>query len=601
MARGAALTFFVCIFLNAFTVLAGAPQHGIALFGELKYPVDYTHFNYVNPNAPKGGTLKLPYIAAFDNLNPFILKGVAAPGMSMVFESLMSGSLDEPQSLYGVLAESIELAEDRSHADFAIRKQARWHDGTPVTAEDVVFSLNILKGEGHPSYRIIYKPITSVEILSERKVRFHFADPENRELPIIAAGMSVLPKHYYDTVEFNKTTLTPPLGSGPYKVKTVDQGRSITFERVKNYWGKDMPFAQGMYNFDDIRYDVYRDETVAVEAIKSGQYDFREEYIARNWATAYDTPAVNSGKLIKRKIPHRIPRGMQAFLFNTRKDTFADPAVRRAIGLTMDYEWMNKTLFYGAYDRSYSFFQNTDFMATGLPSEEERALLEPYKDDLPAELFTQPFKLPVTDGSGHARENLLTAQNLLNMAGWVMRDGVRVNAETGEPLTIEFMMRQRTFERVVGSMIHNLKRLGIRASFRYVDDSQYQKRIDDRDFDIISIWWNRGVFFPGNEQISFWHSSQADVVGGNNYAGVTRPVIDSLLEKLTSAQSLEELTPAAKALDRVLLWSHYVIPHWHMAAWRTLYWDTFGIPEIEPSYGLGLESWWSKEAEEQHQ
>lgn len=573
------------------------PHHGITLFGELKYKQGFKHFDYVNPDAPKGGRIKLSSTIAFDNLNPYILKGVTAPGMSNFFESLMVGSLDEPQSYYGLIARTIDVPNSRSHADFTLRKEARWHDGKPITADDVVFSFNTLKEKGHPTFRILYAPIEKVEVLNEYAVRFTFADPTVRELPLLAASMPILPKHYYATHDFEKTTLEPPLGSGPYRVKTVDQGRSITYERVPDYWGKDLNVNVGLYNFDSMHYDIYRDETVAVEAIKSGQYDFREEYIARNWATAFNIPAVEQGRLIKTKVPNEIPRGMQAFLFNMRQSKFVDPRVREAIGLSLDFQWMNESLFYGAYERNTSFFQTSPFEAPPLPSSEEIALLEPFRDELPEELFTTPYRVPTTDGSGYPRENLLKAQELLEDAGWVLRDGVRINEETGEILTVEFMMRQRTFERVVGSMIRNLEKLGIASTFRYVDDSQYQKRIDSRDFDVISIWWNLGVIFPGNEQIGYWHSSQSDVVGGNNLSGLKSPVVDHLLEKLTQAETLDQLRPAARALDRVLLWNQLVIPHWHLSAWRMLYWDKFGRPAITPSYGIGLDTWWSKEAQ----
>lgn len=594
--KGARLTVALALIFPTAPAWA-IPQHGIALFGELKYKEGFKHFDYVNPDAPKGGKMKISSTVAFDSLNPYILKGVPAPGMTDFFESLMVGSLDEPQSYYGLIAESIDVAEDRTHADFQLRKEAKWHDGESVTAEDVVFSFTTLKENGHPTFRILYAPIEKVEALDKRHVRFHFNDPTLRELPLLAASMPVLPKHYYETHVFDKTTLEPPLGSGPYRVKVVDQGRSITYERVPDYWGRNLNVSVGYHNFDIMHYDIYRDETVAVEAIKSGQYDFREEYIARNWATAFNTPAVAEGRLIKTKVPNKIPRGMQAFLFNIRNSKFTDARVREAIGLSLDFQWMNQTLFYGAYERNTSFFQTSQFEARGLPSPEELPLLEPYRDELPPELFTQPHQVPTTDGSGYPRENLLKAQKLLEEAGWVLRDGLRVNEKTGEVLSVEFMMRQRTFERVVGSMIRNLGKLGIPATFRYVDDSQYQKRIDSRDFDVISIWWNLGVFFPGNEQIGYWHSSQADVVGGNNLSGMKSPAVDGLLSKLTQAETLEQLTPAARALDRVLLWKQIVIPHWHLSAWRMLYWDKFGRPEITPSYGIGLETWWSKDAE----
>jgi microcin C transport system substrate-binding protein len=587
--------WLIVVMMMLVPATAMAASHGITLFGELKYKQGFRHFDYVNPDAPKGGKLTLYTTSAFDNLNPYILKGVSAPGMEMVFETLMTGSMDEPQSYYGLLAESVTLADDRSHMDFTLRRNARWHDGKPVTAADVVYSFSLLKEKGHPTYRILYKPISEVVALGTYQVRFEFSDTTQRDLPLYAATMPVLPKHYYESVTFDKTTLVPPVGSGPYRVSKVDQGRSISYARVEDYWGKNLPVNVGRYNFDKIRYDVYRDETVSVEAIKSGEYDFREEYIARNWATAYDIAAVRDGRLIKEKIPHKIPRGMQAFLFNLRKDKFSDARVREAIGLSMDYEWMNKTLFYGAYDRSRSFFQNTDFMAEGLPGDGELKLLEPHRDALPPALFEEPFAIPQTDGSGYPREQLLKAQRLLNEAGWVMRDGKRVNAQTGEVLTVEFMMRQRTFEKVVGGMIRNLEKLGIEGVFRYVDDSQYQKRIDARDFDVISIWWNLGIFFPGNEQLSFWHSSQAEVQGSNNLSGMESEAVDAVLAALSSSHTLEDLTSAARALDRVLLWQHVVIPHWHLSAWRVLHWDKFGKPAIDPPYGMAIDAWWRKD------
>lgn len=585
--------------LAALLIVVAAPSanaaHGIALFGDLKYPAGFKHFDYVNPNAPKGGVLKLSYSGAFDSVNPYILKGVAAPGVTQyLFQSLMTPSYDEPQSYYRQIARSVTVAPDRSYADFTLDKRARWHDGTPITVDDVIFSLNALKTQGHPIYRVTYKPITSAEQVGPRTVRFHFDDMEHRELPVIAASMPVLPKHYYDKVPFEKSSLTPPLGSGPYKITAVDAGRSITFTRVKDYWAKSLPTEIGRYNFDTIRIDVYRDDVVALEGIKSGQFDYYEEYIARNWATAYHIPAVAEGRLIKTKIPHKIPRGMQAFMFNTRLAKFADPRVREAIGLTMDYEWMNQTLFYNAYERSWSFFQNTEFAATGTPSGAEKALLEPFRDQLPPEVFTKEFHVPKTDGTGYARGNLIRAQQLLNDAGWVMKNGKRTNAKTGEVMTIEFLMAQRTFERVVGIMRKNLAKLGIDSTFRYVDASQYQRRVDKRSFDIVSIWWNQGLNFPGSEQYTFWHSTQADLDSSQNLGGIKNPVVDNLVERIMRAQTMEQLLPATRALDRVLLWNQYVIPHWYMSAWRVLYWNKFGRPKITPAYNIGLDTWWSQ-------
>ncbi len=576
--------FLLAFFCAAPTAWAA---HGIALYGDLKYAPGFTQFDYVDVDAPKGGTLKLSATAAFDSMNPFILKGIAAPGIgNYLYQTLMTPSYDEPQSYYGLIASDIAVSADRKSATFTLNPAARWHDGKPITAEDVVWSFTTLKEKGHPSYRVLFKPIT-IEKRDARHVTFHFADATQRELPLIAASLPVLPQHYFANVAFDKTTLTPPLGSGPYKITRVEPGRSVVYERVKDYWAANLPSQRGLFNFDRVQYDIYRDDVVASEGIKSHQFDFYEEYIARNWATAYDVPAVKSGALIKTLIPHKIPRGMQGFLFNTREAKFADRRVREAIGLTLDFEWMNRVLFYGAYQRNGSYFNNTEFAAPPVPDAEEKALL--------AQVGGEPSTLtppPTTDGSGYARENLIRAQQLLNDAGWVMRDGARVNAQTGEKLTVEFLMTQRTFERVVGIMRHNLKRLGIESSFRYVDASQYQKRVDHRQFDVISIWWNQGSFYPGAEQFTYWHSSQADVEGSQNLGGVKNKIVDALVEKIRSAQDLGELRPAARALDRVLLTEHYVIPHWNINAWRVLYWDQFGRPKVTPAYNLGIESWW---------
>lgn len=569
-------------------------SHALTQYGAPKYPANFEHFEYVNPEAPKGGTLKLAEMSAFDTLNPFTLKGVKAPGSGLLFESLMTSSLDEPQSMYGLVAESVTMPENRAWAEFTLRSKARWHDGTPITPEDVIFSLEVLKTRADPVYRITYADIIKAEKTGAHKVKFTFTDGSRRELPQIAALMPILSKTYYATHEFDKTTLESPLGSGPYKVASVDQGRSISYARVKDYWAKDLPVNRGTYNFDTIRYDIYRDETVALEAFKAGAYDFRQEYIARNWATAYDFPAIHKGEVIKRAIPDGRPQGMQAFEFNTRESRFADARVREAIGLAMDYEWLNKTIFYGAYTRNRSFFANTAFEAKGIPETSEKALLEPFRAQLPPALFQQEFINPVTDGSGNNRAQLVKADNLLKEAGWIIRDGVRVNARTGEKLTLEFLLRQQTFLRVLGAMRKSLERLGIEARVRLVDDSQYQKRVDNHDFDIISIWVNQGLFYPGTQQVPLWHSSQAKVRGSNNWGGIAHPVIDALLDKLTSAKDEQELTAAGRALDRVLQWEYYVIPHWHSGSFRVAYRNTLAQPKISPRYDVGLMNWWKK-------
>ncbi|MEQ1789291.1 MAG: extracellular solute-binding protein [Rickettsiales bacterium] len=571
-----------------------APSHCLSLYDECKYKADFTHFEYVNPDAPKGGAVKLVETGTFDNLNPFILKGVKAPAIGGIFDSLMVASQDEPQTMYGLIASSVDLAEDNSTAEFVLRKEAKFHDDSPITADDVVFSFTTLKEKGDPVYKIMYAPIVKVEKTSEQSVKFTFNDTKNKELPMIVAGMPIFSKAYYAKIDFDKTTLESPLGSGAYKVESVEQGKNITYKRVTNYWAEKLPINIGQYNFDTMRYDMYRDENVTLEALKAGAYDFRREYIARNWATAYNTPAIKDGRLIKREIPDGTPQGMQAFVFNTRSEKFSDRRVREAIGLTLDYEWVNKTIFYGAYVRNKSFFENTEFEASGLPSGKELALLETFASELPPALFKEPFANPVTDGSGNPRDNLLKAKNLLEDAGWLVKDGKRVNAK-GKQLSLEVMLRQPTMERVIAPMRRNLERLGIASSIRMVDDAQYQKRTDNSDFDMVSIWINRGIFFPGNEQVSLWHSSQADIKGGNNLAGLKSKAVDAILDSLTKAHDKDSLLAAGRALDRVLLWENVVIPNWHSSSFRVAYWDKFGIPKITPKYSLGFQTWWVKD------
>ncbi len=574
-------------------VANATPSHCLSLYGECKYGEDFKNFDYVNPNAPKGGVVKLAETGTFDSLNPFILKGVKAPAISGIFDSLMVQSQDEPQTMYGLIAESVDVEKDNSAAEFVLRKQAKFHDGTPITADDVVFSFTTLRDKGDPTYKIMFAPIAKCEKTGEHSVKFSFSDNKNKEAALIAASIPIFSKAYYAKVDFEKTTLEAPLGNSAYKVENVEQGKSITYKLVDDYWAKNLPVNRGQYNFSTMRYDMYRDENVTLEGLKAGAYDFRREYIARNWATAYDAPAVKDGRIVKREIPDGTPQGMQAFIFNTRLGKFADWRVREAIGLALDYEWVNKTIFYGAYARNSSFFENTEFAATGMPSASELKLLKPFAKDLPLEIFEKPFENPKTDGSGNARENLLKAQKLLEDAGWKVVDGKRVSA-SGEQLAIEFLLRQPTMERVIAPMRKNLDRLGITSSIRMVDDAQYQKRTDNSEFDIVSVWLNRGVFFPASEQVSLWHSSQADVKGGNNLAGLKNPAVDAVLAALTKAKNKEELIAAGRALDRVLLFEHVVIPNWHSNSFRVAYWDKFGIPEITPKYNLGFQAWWIK-------
>ena len=577
-----------------FSSANAAPQHYLTQYGEPKYKADFTHFEYADPAAKKGGKITLASQVSFDSLNPFIVKGVAAPGIGSIFESLMTTSLDEPKTVYGLIAESVEVAPDRSSAVFFIRKSPapRFHDGSNITPDDVVFSFNTLKEKGDPVFQILYTPIEKVEKTSDISVKFTFKDKTNRELPIIAATMPILSKAYYEKHDFTKTTLEAPLASGQYKVKSIDQGRSIVYERVKDYWGAALPVNVGDANFDEIRYDIYLDETVALEAFKAGTVDFREEFIARNWASAYEFPAVKEGKVIKRRIQNSVPTGMQCFVMNARRTKFSDRRVREAIGLALDFEWTNKTLFFDTYKRNSSYFMNTEFASSGVPEGEELKLLEPLKDVVAPTVFTTPFSMPVTDGSGNPREQLKKADGLLNDAGWVVKSGKRVNAKTGEELKFEFMLSQPSMERVIAPMRKNLERLGVFATVRVVDDAQYIKRLEQYDYDIISQWFNRNVYYPSIEQKSLWHSSQLNIPGATNYAGANNKAVDALVEKVVGASDLDTLRVTARALDRVLLSEYYVIPNWHASAFRVAYWDKFAQPAVTPKYALGFNYWW---------
>ncbi len=567
------------------------PRHALAMHGEPKYGPDFEHFAYANPDAPKGGTVTFAAIGTFDSLNPYILKGVPAVGLGLVYQSLTTNSLDEPFTEYGEVAATITTPADRSWVVFDLRPQARFNDGTPITAEDVAFTLEILKSKGHPFYRAYYKAVERVEVLGERRVKFIFAKGVNRELPLIVGQLPVLPKHWWEGRDFQAVTLEPPLGSGPYRVAEVDPGRSIVYERVKDWWAKDLPVNRGRFNFDRVRYDYYRDANVALEAFKAGQYDIRLENVSKFWATGYDGPALERGWIRKEEIPVERPAGMQGFVFNTRKSIFRDRRVRWALAHAFDFEWTNKVLFYGAYTRTDSYFENSELEAQGLPSPAERELLEPWRDRLPPEVFTRDYEPPRTDGSGNIRPNLRKALRLLREAGWEIRNGRLTHRETGEVMRFEILLVSPSFERVVGPFVKNLKRLGIEASYRTIDPAQYQNRLDNFDFDMIVTVWGQSLS-PGNEQRNFWTCEAAETRGSRNYAGICDPAVDDLVEKLIAAESREQLVTAARALDRVLLWGHYVIPHWYIPYERVAYWNKFSRPEVLPKHGLDLFAWW---------
>ena len=566
-------------------------RHGLSMFGDLKYGPGFEHFDYVNPNAPKGGEVKLAAIGSFDSLNPNVLKGIPAASLGLTRDTLLKSSDDEAFAEYGLIAESVEIAPDRSAVTFMLRSQARWHDQSPITADDVIFSLTALKEKGHPTYRAYYADVLGAEKVGERKVRFRFRDGNNRELPLILGQMPIVSKAYYSKVDFEKTSLEPPLASGPYRIEAVDPGRSITYVRVKDYWGKDLAVNRGKYNFDRIRLDYYRDTVVAVEAFKAGEYDLRRENVSKNWATAYGFPALTAGYVNKVEIAHEIPTGMQCFAFNTRRPIFKDPRVRQALIYAFDFDWTNRSLFYGAYTRTQSYFSNSELASRGLPSAGELKLLEPFRGQIPQAVFTKEYVPPATDGTGNIRANLRAAFGLLEAAGWVVRDQVLVNAGTGVPFTFEVMLVDPSFERVVLPYVRNLKRLGIDVRVRTVDPSQYQNRFNDFDFDMTVASFGQSLS-PGNEQRDFWSSRSAEIPGSRNLIGIRDQVVDSLIESLINAPDRAGMITRTRALDRVLLWGHYVVPHWHIRHFRVIYWNRFGRPEHPPKYALGFNDWW---------
>ncbi len=570
-------------------------SHAIAMHGEPKYGPDFSRFEYLNPDAPKGGILRQASQGTFDSFNAFIPKGTSADGLGYLNEPLMVHAADEAFTMYGLIAESLEWPEDRSWVIFNLNPKARWHDGKPITADDVVFSLETLKSKGHPSYRFYYQSILSAEKLGERKVKFIFAESENRELPLIAGELRILPKHYWESRVFEKTTLEPPLGSGPYRIAEFEPGRHIVYERVKDYWGADLPVNRGLYNFNRMRIDYFRDASVIRQALKAGDIDMHVENQAKAWASEYDVPPVRKGWLKTENIRNERPTGMQSFVMNSRRPIFQNRKLRQALAYAFDFEWSNRNLFFSQYTRTESYFSNSELAASGLPSPEELEILEPHRGQIPDEVFTREYRAPATDGTGWPRENLETAFELLAEAGWVVRDLKLVNAETGEPLRFEIMLYSPAFERIVLPFARNLKRLGIDARVRLVDQAQYINRIRSFDFDMIVGSWGQSDS-PGNEQRNYWGSAAAEIEGSRNLIGVRDAIIDELIELIISAPDRESLVTRTRALDRVLLWNHFVIPNWHIQVDRIASWDKFSRPEVTAKNGTSANFWWFDEA-----
>ncbi|PPV34112.1 extracellular solute-binding protein [Ectopseudomonas oleovorans] len=583
-------------------------SHGYAQFGTLKYPASFSHFDWVNPDAPKGGTLRIMASGTFDTLNPYTFKG-SSPistahflqyGANELNEPLMVGtgaydpSGDEPASSYGLIARSVEYSEDRSWVVFNLRPEARFHDGKPITAYDVAFSYRLLRNDGHPQYRTNLQEVKRVDILGRHRIRFVFKRTGNPLLILRLGELPVLPQHYWKDRDFKSTTFEAPLGSGPYRIVQVVPGRRLVFERVKDWWGKDLPVNRGKYNFDRVEVEFYRDNHVAFEAFKAGEFDFYIENQAKNWSNGYRFPAVTRGEVIRAEIPHQIPTQTQALFMNTRRDLFSDRRVREALWLMFDFEWTNRTLFNNAYVRAASYYPNSEFSATGKPEGAEWLLLSPHRDKLPARLLTEPPTQPVTDGRGIPRETLRRALGLLADAGW-KPSGQELRNARGQRLEFEIMLVNPSLERILQPYTANLASIGIRANLRTVDRAQYKQRLDQFDYDMILLTLPQ-TLSPGLEQSLYFHSSQVNIKGGKNYAGVNDPVVDEMIDKLLSAQTRDEQVAATRALDRVLLWQHYSIPNWYINYHRLAYRNRFAFVTTPP-YTLGLRTWWLKPTE----
>lgn len=578
-------------------------QHGYALYGQPHYPADFTHLNYVNPEAPKGGTLRVMGSGTFDTLNPYTLKGTSPVntgnfqhyGITELNETLMAGSGlydpsgDEPYSAYGLIAESLEFSDDRSWVVFNLREEARFHDGRGITAADVAFSYELLREQGHPNYRSMLQEVERVDVLGEHRIRFVFSRTDNPLLILRLGELPVLPAHHWQNRSFGDTTFQPGLNSGPYRITQVSPGRRLTFERVKDYWGKDLPINRGKYNVDRLEVEFYRDNNVAFEAFKAGEFDIYFDHKASNWSNAYDFPAVRNRQVDKREISHQIPSATQALFFNTRRAPFDQRGMREALGMLFDFEWSNRVLFYDAYRRSQSYYPNSPFSATELPAGQEFLYLNEHREALPRQLFTQPFRLPTTDGRGISRDSLRQAVDLFKEAGWTLRNGRLQNAQ-GNQLVFEVLLVNPSLERIIQPYRTNLARLGIDMRIRTVDRAQYKSRLDQFDYDMILATLPQSLS-PGLEQHGYFHSSQRDVQGSRNYAGIANPVVDDLLEKLLAASNRDQQIAATKALDRVLLWEHYTIPNWYIDYHRIAHREWLKSPATPP-YSLAIRTWW---------
>ena len=590
----ASLAALALSLVSAASPALAEPRYGLSTFGDLKYSADFKHFDYVNPNAPKGGTISMVGsggVKTFDSFNDFLLEGDAAQGLELLFDSLMTRAQDEPDSLYGLVALTAEVAADGRTVTFKLNPAAKFADGSPITADDIVFTLTTLKEKGHPRYSLTLKDVASAEALDPATIRYTFSGEQVRDLPILVAELPIFSKTYHATHPF-KMSLEPPLASGPYKIGDFKPGTYVTYQRRPDYWAVDLPVNKGRFNLDTVRYDYFRDRTAELQSLFNGTYDFREEFTSKDWATSYDIPPVKDGRILRHTIPDELPSGTQGFFINLRRAKFTDVRVRRAFDMAFDFEWENKNLFYDLYKRTTSYFENSDLKATGLPSPDELALLEPFKAQLPPEVFGLPYTPPVTDGSGSdERKALREAGNLLDAAGWTNKNGQRVNAK-GDPLDVEFLIFEQGFERIIAPFIARLEKIGVKAAIRRVDPAQYQQRIKTFDFDITVQRYTMRLT-PGVELRNFFGSASASIDGSSNVAGIKDPVVDALIAKIMTAKSRAEVTIAAKTLDRVLRAQNYWVPQWYKGAHNLAFWNRFSWPAIKPKYARGApETWW---------
>lgn len=569
------------------------PKPAIAMHGTPKYDVEATHFDYTNPNAPKGGTLKMDTLGTFDNLNPFISKGVAGAGLEFLFETLMVSSRDEAFSKYGLIAEKIETPDDRSWVIFHLRPEAKFDDNTPILAEDVIFSFNTLVEKGRPHFQYYYNNVDTVKALTPHQVKFTFKPGENHELPLILGQIPILSKKYWADKDFQKVTLEPPRSNGPYVIDSFEAGRRIVYKRNPNYWGNDLLVNKGRNNFDQIVFEYFLDPTVALEAFKSGTFHFRSENNSKVWATQYKGKPFDEQKILTAEISHEMPAGMQGFAFNLRKPIFQDATLRQAMAYAFDFHWSNNNLFYGQYARTRSYFENTELAATTLPSEAELAILEPIKDKVPPQVFKEVYNPPAAEDPRKARRMILTGKKLLKAAGYTIKNN-QLYSPNGEAIKFEFLLTQGSgFERIVLPFKKNLKRMGIELTVRTVDVTQYTNRLREFDYDMFVSTIGQSLS-PGNEQRDFWSTAAAERPNSRNRIGIKDPAIDYLVEQVISATSREDLITRTRALDRVLQWHHFVIPNWHANFHRVSYWQHLQFPKISPKYGFDIMTWWHK-------